>query len=278
MTHSKRIPLRFGVVLGLALLLLAVVVLAPQLCPHDPNAQTFAPLQPPSLAHWCGTDRYGRDLFSRVLVGLQTSVCATLALVAGITAVGTAVGVACGYWGGVLDAVAMRVCDVCLAFPGLVLALALATLFQGGLLQAVLALGLVSWPKYARMARSQTLTLKQADFIQAAKLAGDTGGQLLRRHMLPHILGPILVTATLDLGTMMMELAGLSFLGLGAQPPTAELGSMISGGRSMMQTHPWVIFAPGGAMFVAVAICNLVGDGVRDYLDPRNSGRPLYDK
>ena len=273
MMGTKRMPLRVVLLLGLAAGLLAVVALAPQLCPHDPNAQAFEVLQPPSWDHWCGTDRYGRDLFSRVLVGLQTSVCSTLALVAVITIFGTAVGVACGYWGGVLDGVCMRLCDVCLAFPPLVLALALAALFQGGLAQAVVALALVSWPKYARMARSQTLAVKHTDFIQAARLAGDTGAQLLVRHMLPHVLGPILVTATSDVGTMMMEVAGLSFLGLGAQPPTAELGSMMSAGRSMLQTHPWVIFAPGGAMFVAVSTFHLLGDGVRDHLDPRGKFR-----
>lgn len=270
MRGMKRINLRFALLLGWVMALLLVVALAPQLCPHDPNAQVFEALQPPSWAHWCGTDRYGRDLFSRVLVGLQTSVCATLALVAIITTLGTAVGVACGYWGGVLDRVCMGICDVCLAFPPLVLALALAALFQGGLAQAVVALALVSWPKYARLARSQTLAVKEADFIQAARLAGDTGVQLLVRHILPHVLGPILVTTTLDVGTMMMELAGLSFLGLGAQPPTAELGSMMSAGRSMLQTNPWVIFAPGGAIFVAVSIFRLLGDGMRDYLDPRS--------
>lgn len=271
MRGTKRIDLRFALLLGLAAMLLAVVALAPQLCPHDPNAQVFEVLQPPSWAHWCGTDRYGRDLFSRVLVGMQTSVCSTLALVALITIFGIAVGVACGYWGGVVDGVCMAICDVCLAFPPLVLALALAALFQGGLAQAVAALAVVSWPKYARLTRSQTLAVKEADFIQAAKLAGDTGPQLLMRHVLPHVLGPIVVTATLDVGTMMMELAGLSFLGLGAQSPTAELGSMMSAGRSMLQTHPWVIFAPGGAMFVAVSIFHLLGDGVRDHLDPRRN-------
>lgn len=272
MTRSKGITLQFGVALGLAVLLLAVVALAPVLCPFDPNAQVFEPLQPPTWEHLCGTDRYGRDLFSRVLVGLQTSVCSTLVLVATITVVGTAVGVVCGYWGGVLDGVLMRVCDVCLAFPGLVFALGIASLLQGGLSHAVLALAVVSWPKYARLARSQTLTLKNREFIQAARLSGDTGAQILWRHVLPNAAGPILVTAMLDMGTMMMELAGLSFLGLGAQPPTAELGSMMSGGRSMLQTYPWVILAPGIAMFVAVAICNLLADGVRDYLDPRTPG------
>lgn len=264
---------RLIVFLLLALLLMLVVVFARRICPYDPNAQIFDTLQPPSALHPGGTDRYGRDLFSRILVGLQTSVLATLALVAIITAVGTAVGVICGYRGGAADAVMMRVSDVCLAFPGLVFALAIAALLNGGLQNAVIALAVISWPKYARIARSQTLALKNTDFIAAARLSGCTGAQQIFRHILPNILGPILVTAMLDIGTMMMELAGLSFLGLGAQPPTAELGNMMSGGRSMLQTYPWVIIGPGIAIFTAVVIFNLLGDTVRDYLDPRNSHR-----
>lgn len=264
---------RLACFLLLVLLLLGVALFARQLCPYDPDAQVFDALASPSLAHLCGTDRYGRDLFSRILMGLRTSMFSTLALVAIIALVGTAIGVWCGYCGGVVDAVTMRISDLCLAFPGLVLALAITALLNGGLFNAVLALAVISWPKYARIARSQLLTLKETDYIAAARLAGDTPLQLIFRHMLPNMLGPILVTATLDLGTMMMELAGLSFLGLGAQPPIAELGSMMSDGRSMLQTYPWVVLGPGLAIFVAVALFNLLGDTLRDYLDPRNRRR-----
>ena len=264
---------RLAAFLLLTFLLLLVVVFARQLCPYDPNAQIFDTLEPPSLAHPAGTDRYGRDLFSRILVGLQTSVLATLSLVVMITVVGTVIGVICGYRGGLMDSLMMRLSDVCLAFPGLVFALAIAALLGGGLQNAVIALAAISWPKYARIARSQTLALKSTDHIAASQLAGCTGMQQITRHILPNILGPILVTAMLDIGTMMMELAGLSFLGLGAQPPTAELGNMMSSGRSMLQPYPWVIIGPGIAIFVAVVIFNLLGDTVRDYLDPRNSRR-----
>lgn len=266
--HAKH---RLYAFLLLALLLMLVVVFAEQLCPYDPNIQDFAALEAPSRQHICGTDRYGRDLFSRILVGLRTSVISTLSLVAIITVVGTAVGVICGYRGGKVDSLMMRISDVCLAFPGLVFALAIAALLNGGLQNAVIALAVISWPKYARIARSQTLALKSTDYIAAAQLAGSSSAQIIFRHILPNSLGPILVTAMLDIGTMMMELAGLSFLGLGAQPPTAELGNMMSGGRSMLQTYPWVIITPGIAIFVAVVIFNLLGDSVRDYLDPRNS-------
>lgn len=257
----------------LAAALMLVVVFAEYLCHYDPNAQIFGTLEPPSAAHPAGTDRFGRDMLSRILVGLQTSVLSALALVIIITVAGTIIGVLCGHSGGVTDTLMMRVSDVCLAFPGLVFALAIAALLNGGLQNAVLALALISWPKYARIARSQTLALESTDYIAAARLAGDTPAQIIMRHILPNSAGPVLVTAMLDIGTMMMELAGLSFLGLGAMPPTAELGNMMSGGRSMLQTYPWVIIGPGIAIFIAVVIFNLLGDTVRDYLDPRNSRR-----
>lgn len=269
--HTKT---RLVVFLILAAGLLLTAVFAQQICPYDPNAQdTSISLQPPSVAHPAGTDRFGRDMFSRILVGLQTSVLATLSLVVIITLVGTVLGVLCGYYEGVLDSVVMRISDVCLAFPGLVFALAIAALLNGGLHNAVLALAVISWPKYARIARSQTLAQKSTNYIAAAKLAGSSSRQIIVKHILPNCAGPILVTAMLDIGTMLMELAGLSFLGLGAQPPTAELGNMMSGGRSMLQTYPWVILGPGIAIFIVVVIFNLLGDTMRDYLDPRNSRR-----
>ena len=266
--HTKK---RLFFFLLLTALLMLVVIFAEQICPYDPNAQIFSTLEPPSTAHPAGTDRFGRDMLSRILVGLRTSVLSTLTLVAIITVAGTVVGVLCGHLGGVVDSLMMRVSDVCLAFPGLVFALAIAALLNGGLQNAIIALAVISWPKYARIARSQTLALESTDYIAAARLAGDTSPQIILRHILPNSAGPILVTAMLDIGTMMMELAGLSFLGLGAMPPTAELGNMMSGGRSMLQTYPWVIIGPGIAIFVAVVIFNLLGDTVRDYLDPRNS-------
>lgn len=258
--------------LSLVSILLLITLLADKLAPYDPYAQDLSQsMLPPSAEHWMGTDRYGRDLFSRVLVGAQTSVFATLALVGVISVFGTIVGTICGYYGGMVDSVVMRISDVCLAFPGLVFALAIAALLGGGVSNAVLALAVISWPKYARVARSQTLALKNSDFVAAARLSGDSSIQMILRHLLPNILGPILVTAMLDIGTMMMELAGLSFLGLGAQPPTAEWGNMMSGGRSMLQTYPWIVLSPGFAIFLTVVIFNLLGDTVRDYMDPKNS-------
>lgn len=260
--------------LGLAALLLLVTIFAKQLCPYDPYAQDLSQaMQPPGPGHLMGTDTYGRDLFSRVLIGAQTSISSTLALVVIITVFGTVMGMLCGYYGGWLDALVMRISDICLAFPGLVFAMAVAAVLHGGVRNAVIALALISWPKYSRVARGQTLAMKDQPFISAARMAGDNGFQMMIRHILPNIAGPILVTAMLDIGTMMMEIAGLSFLGLGAQPPVAEWGSMMSTGRSMLQTYPWIVLSPGFAIFVSVVIFNLLGDTIRDYLDPKNSRR-----
>ncbi len=258
--------------LVLTAILLLVTIFADKIAPYDPYAQDLGKsMLPPSGEHWMGTDRYGRDLFSRVLVGAQTSIFSTLALVGVISVFGTIVGTLCGYYGGIMDSIVMRISDVCMAFPGLVFALAIAALLSGGVSNAVIALAVISWPKYARVARSQTLSVKSSDFVAAAKLSGVNSVQMIERHILPNILGPILVTAMLDIGTMMMELAGLSFLGLGAQPPTAEWGNMMSGGRSMLQTYPWLVLSPGFAIFLTVVIFNLLGDTVRDLLDPKNS-------
>ena len=252
-------------------LLLFVAVFARYLCPYDPYAQDLLlAKKPPSLAHLFGTDRYGRDLLSRVIMGSTTSIFSTLLLVTVITVTGTAVGILCGWKGGKTDTVLMRISDFFLAFPGLVFALAVAGELGGGLHNAILALAVISWPKYARMSRSLTLTQKESAYIMAAKLSGCSTWKLLIRHILPNISGQILVTAVLDIGTMMMELSGLSFLGLGVKAPAAEWGSMISDGRSMLQIAPWMVLAPGLAIFVTVMIFNLLGDAIRDYMDPRN--------
>ncbi len=263
---------RLWILLFLAVLLVLGAVFAEKLCPYDPYAQDLSrALLPPDANHWMGTDTYGRDMLSRVIVGGRASILSTLALVAVTAIAGTVAGVLCGYCGGMLDTIVMRISDICLAFPGLVFAMAVAAVLGGGIQNAVIALALVSWPKYSRIARSQTLSIKRAPYVQAAILAGDSPAQLMRSHIFPNILGAVLVTAMLDIGTMMMELAGLSFLGLGAQIPTAEWGSMMSGGRSMLTTYPWVVLSPGLAIFVSVTVFNLLGDTVRDQLDPRGS-------
>lgn len=269
---KNTIRTRLIVFLILALALILTAVFARYLCPYDPDAQDLMiAMQPPSWAHPMGTDRYGRDMFSRVIMGAQTSILSTLSLVAIITILGTVVGVICGFAGGAVDAFVMRISDICLAFPGLVFALAVAAVLKGGVENAVIALAVISWPKYSRVARSQTLALRTSPYVNAAQLAGDNTVQIIVRHILPNIVGQILVTSMLDIGTMMMELAGLSFLGLGAQPPVAEWGSMMSTGRSMLQTYPWIVLSPGIAIFISVVLFNLLGDTVRDFMDPKNS-------
>ena len=268
----NRIRMKLFLFAALAATLLLITIFAKYICPYDPYAQDLPQaMQPPSAAHPMGTDTYGRDMLSRVLIGAQTSISSTFALVAIITVFGTIVGIFCGYYGGVVDSVMMRISDICLAFPGLVFAMAVAAILNGGVQNAVIALALISWPKYSRIARSQTLSMKSLPYMQAAQLAGDSALQMIVRHVLPNIVGPILVTSMLDFGTMMMEIAGLSFLGLGAQPPVAEWGSMMSSGRSMLQTYPWIVLSPGLAIFVSVVIFNLLGDTIRDYMDPKNS-------
>lgn len=269
---KNQIRIRLYVLLGLTALLLLTAAFAGLLCPYDPYEQDIMhTLLPPGSAHLMGTDLYGRDLFSRVLVGGRTSIFSALILVAVILVTGTVLGLVCGFYGGKTDAVIMWISDLFLSFPGLVFALAIAALLGGGTVNAVISLAVISWPKYARLARSQTLALKNQTFIQAAIVVGDTDLQLMCRHILPNILGSLMVTAMLDIGAMMMELAGLSFLGLGAQPPVAEWGSMMADGRSMLQIYPWLVLGPGLAMLLTVTLFNLLGDAVRDYLDPFQS-------
>ncbi len=261
--------LRLAVLVALAAAVVLVAAFASLIVPCDPYAQDLSmALRAPGPGHLLGTDRYGRDLLSRIIMGGQSSIFSTFALVVLVSVIGTSVGVACGWRGGVLDTVLMRASDVFLAFPGLVFALAVAGVLGGGMQNAVIALAAISWPKYARIARGLTLAQKDATYLAAARLSACTDAQLIFRHILHNIVGPILVTAMLDIGTMMMELAGLSFLGLGAQPPLAEWGSMMSGNRNLLQTAPWTILAPGVAIFVTVMIFNLLGDTIRDWIDP----------
>ncbi|MBR1552813.1 MAG: ABC transporter permease [Schwartzia sp.] len=270
MNHKNGIEARLLLFGALAVLLVIGATFSESLCPYDPYLQNLnIALEPPSSAHILGMDRYGRDMLSRVIAGSRASIFSTLLLVAAITSFGTTIGVFCGWVRGRADETLMRLSDLCLAFPGLVFALAVAGVLGGGQMGAVLALAVVSWPKYARLARGQTLSLRETPFLKAAMLSACSTAQLALKHILPNIAGPILVTAMLDIGTMMMELAGLSFLGLGTKPPAAEWGSMMSENRGLLQTVPWAVFAPGIAIFIAVLVFNLLGDAIRDSMDPK---------
>lgn len=265
--YTKQKMLVFGVLVGMVIL---IALFAPYLTSYDPYEQDLGnALLPPGKEHLLGTDRYGRDMLSRVMVGAQSTIFSALLLVVVITVTGSMIGIICGYHGGKLDVFLMRLSDVFLAFPGMVFAIAVASVMSGGIFNAVVALACISWPKYARITRSQVMAIKNMPYIEAAKLSGSGTSKIIRKHILPNIAGAIVVTAVLDIGTMIMEIAGLSFLGLGATPPTAEWGSMMSNGRSMLQTSPWVILAPGTAIFLTVMIFNLAGDTMRDILDPR---------
>ncbi len=280
--HKKlkkdRTTLKLGFFLILVAGLLFVACFGQYIVPYDPYAQDLSnALQSPSGSHLLGTDRYGRDLFSRIIIGAQTTIFSALALVAGITIVGTVIGVICGYVGGWIDSLIMRISDIFLAFPEMVFAIAIAGVLNGGIWSAAIAVGLIAWPRYARVARSQVLAMKNHQYMNAAKLMGTRWYKVILKHIMPNILGPIVVTAALDVGAMIMNLAGLSYLGLGVVPPTPEWGSMMSEGRSMLQTSPWIVLAPGLAIFITVIIFNLLGDTVRDILDPKQTRRTLND-
>ena len=248
-------------------ILIVVAIFADWLTPFDPYAQDLeGALTPPNAQNILGTDRYGRDVLSRVIVGSQTTLCASLILLAVMSSVGSLIGAICGYHGGKIDTFLMRLSDVFLAFPQMVFAIAVAGALGGGLLNAAAALAIIGWTKYARISRGLVLSIKSMPYLDAAKMSGSSSTTILFAHVLPNIAGPVLVTAALDIGTIIMELAGLSFLGLGAMPPTAEWGAMMNNGRSMLQTAPWVILAPGTAIFLTVATFNLLGDKLRDFM------------
>ena len=261
----------FAVTSVLVLCLLLIAIAAPVIAPYDPThaAMKDAFLEP-GAQHLFGTDKLGRDCFSRVLYGARASLTGVLVLVASVFVVGTTMGVVSGYFGGKVDMVIMRISDMMISFPGMILAIAIAGIMGGSLVNAVFALTIVSWTKYARLARSMVLKVKRRDFVEAAIVNGGTSPHILWVHILPNILPMMVITAAADIGALMMELAGLSFLGFGSQPPAPEWGLMLNEGRQQLQTAPWLMFFPGLAIFVTVMIFNLWGDNLRDVLDPRN--------
>lgn len=254
----------------LVVLVVLTALFAPALAPQDPfHADMRNALAEPSAEHFLGTDKLGRDTLSRVIYGAQTSLFMTLLVVMLMSAVGAFVGVIAAYFGGKVELIFMRIVDMMLAFPGVVLAIAIAGILGGSVVNAILALVVVGWAKYARLARSLVLQIKDADYVAAARLGGASPAVILRRHIMPNILPMIVISASMDIGAMMMELAGLSFLGFGAQPPIPEWGLMLNEGRQYIQSAPWLMVYPGAAIFAVVAIFNLWGDGLRDVLDPK---------
>jgi peptide/nickel transport system permease protein len=254
----------------MAILLIILAIIAPILTNYDPIEATMKEaFQEPSLTHLFGTDKLGRDCFARVLYGARYSISGVLLLVGVVFTLGTVLGIIAGYFGGKIDAVIMRISDLMISFPGTILAIAIAGIMGGSLINAILALTVVSWTKYARLARSLVLKTKKRDYIDAAIINGGTPIHILWCHITPNILPIIVVTAATDIGTMMLELAGLSFLGFGAQPPTPEWGLMLNEGRQQLQTAPWLMLFPGLAILLTVVVFNLWGDSLRDVLDAR---------
>ena len=251
----------------------ASALLAPLIAPYGPIEQILSErLQPPSLTHLLGTDQLGRDLFSRLLFGARISLTVGVVVVASAGAFGTSIGLIAGYAGGIVDEVLMRVTDIFFAFPPLILAMAIAGALGPNLNNAMIAIAVVLWPVYARLVRGQVLSLREREFIQAARCVGASTLRILWRHLLPNTLAPLLVQASFDLGGAILSIAGLSFIGFGAQPPTPEWGVMISEGRKFISTQPWLSLFPGLAILFSVAAFNLIGDGLRDALDPRLRG------
>ncbi|HXQ52727.1 MAG TPA: ABC transporter permease [Stellaceae bacterium] len=251
-------------------LLILAAAAAPLLAPYDPNAQDLAlRLAPPGAAHWLGTDELGRDVLSRLLAGSRITLAVVALIALTVPAAGLAVGCLAGFAGGIVDAVLMRIADVFLAFPRLILALALVAAMGPGLSHALIAIALAAWPPYARLARAETMAIRERDFIAAARLSGASPARLLLLHIAPLCLPSLIVRASLDMAGVILTAAGLGFLGLGVAPPQAEWGAMIAAGRRFMLDQWWVAAAPGVAIAVATLGFNLLGEGLRDVLDPR---------
>jgi len=251
-------------------LFVLVALLAPILAPYPPNEGDLAlRLKPPSAAHWLGTDALGRDILSRVIYGAQVSLQIQVAAVLIALVLGTLLGMFGGYYGGVTDNVIMRFMDILLAFPGIFLAISIIAVLGPGLLNLMLAAGIYSVPQFARIVRGSILSLKEKEFIEAARAAGESDTSILFRYLLPNSMAPIIIQTTLRMATVLLTASGLSFLGLGVQPPRAEWGAMLSTARPYLITSPHVATFPGLAIMLVVMGFNLFGDGLRDSLDPR---------
>lgn len=265
----KRNPLAVaGLVIVVALLLVAA--LAPVIAPHNPLAQNLdRRLMPPSGVNWFGTDSLGRDIFSRIVYGARVTLVIVVLVVISVGPIGLLIGATSGYLGGWVDRLLMRITDVFLAFPRLVLALAFVAALGPGLENAVIAIAITAWPPYARVARAETLIIRQQDYIAAVRLQGASQWRIVWKHVVPMCLPSLIVRTTLDMAGIILTAAGLGFLGLGAQPPIPEWGAMISAGREQIFDQWWVATFPGLAICIVALGFNLLGDGLRDVMDQR---------
>jgi peptide/nickel transport system permease protein len=272
MIALRQPAIAIGLVVMLVFLLAALLV--PLIAPYDPlEPNILAGLKPPSVAHLFGTDKLGRDIFSRILYGARISLFVGVAVVLMSGIVGTLLGVVAGYVGGWADELLMRITDIFFAFPALILAMAIAGALGPSLQNALIAISAATWPVYARLLRGQVLALKEREFVLAARTVGVPEWQIIIRHLLPNMLAPLLVQGSFDMGGAITAVAGLSFIGFGAQPPTPEWGVMISEARTYMATAWWMGTFPALAIMLVVGSFNLLGDGLRDLLDPRLRGR-----
>jgi peptide/nickel transport system permease protein len=252
--------------------LIIMASLAPFMPLQDPIAQDFMKaLQAPSAAHWFGTDEFGRDVFARLVYGGRTTLYIAILVTVIVGPIGFVIGATAGYLGGWVDVVLMRITDIFLSFPSLVLALAFSAALGPGIENAVIAIALTVWPPIARLARAETLTFRHADFVVAAELQGAGMGRILMRHIVPLCAPSVIVRLTLNMSSIILTAAGLGFLGLGAQPPLPEWGSMAASGRQYLLDAWWLTTVPGIAILVVSLAFNLLGDGLRDIMDPRNA-------
>ncbi|MBV8770355.1 MAG: ABC transporter permease [Hyphomicrobiales bacterium] len=269
---AARVLRRHEAKLGLAIVLgfLFLTVAAPLLAPYDPYDQELASaLAPPSAQHLFGADQYGRDVFSRVLYGSRTALLAIIVADGLALLLGSALGLIGGFLGGAVDAIVMRLVDVLLAFPYLLLALIIVAALGPSLTNSMIAIGIVYTPQYARLIRGQVLAVRALDYVRAARAIGTPRWRIMLRHVLPNSFGPVIVMATLQAGSVVVETAGLSFLGLGAQPPSPDWGALLADGHNYFLTAWWIATFPGLAIFGVVLGFNLIGDALRDQFDPR---------
>jgi peptide/nickel transport system permease protein len=258
------------VALGVILLLVAVAVTAPWLSPYDPAQQSWSAVRkPPSWEHWFGTDEVGRDILARIIYGARASLSAGVISVAIAMAVGVPLGLLAGYAGGIVDGLISRLTDAMLACPFLILAIALAAFLGPSLGNAMIAIGITATPIFVRLTRGQVLSVKAEDYVEAARAVGNPHWRIALRHILPNVLPQLLVQATLTIAAAIIAEASLSFLGLGQQPPAPSWGSMLNSAQRFLTNAPWMAVWPGLAIFVTVLSFNLLGDGLRDALDPR---------
>ncbi|PXA96191.1 diguanylate cyclase [Nostoc sp. 3335mG] len=257
---------------AIVLFFVALAVFAPLIATHDPFASSFTSVRkPPSAAFWLGTDEIGRDIFSRLLFGARASLMAGVVSVAIALAIGVPLGLVAGYFGGLVDGAISRVIEALLAIPSLILAIALAAALGPSLMNAMLAIGVAATPIFVRLTRGQVLAVKTEDYVEGARAIGLPHFLIIIRYILPNVLSPVVVQATITIATAIIAEASLSFLGLGQQPPNPSWGSMLNTAKNFMTQAPWMSIFPGGAIFLVVLGFNLLGDGLRDALDPRDN-------